>query len=33
LTRARTDLNRDRIRQIHRLEKILEDAGIERVTR
>jgi transposase len=29
LTRARTDLNRDRVRQIHRLEKILQDAGIK----
>jgi transposase len=29
LTRARTDLKRDRARQIHRLEKILEDAGIK----
>ena len=29
LTRARTDLNRDRTRQIHRLEKILQDAGIK----
>ena len=29
LTRARTDLNRDRVRQIHRLEKVLEDAGIK----
>ena len=27
LTRARTELNRDRVRQIHRLEKILQDAG------
>ena len=29
LTRARTDLNRDRTRQVHRLEKILQDAGIK----
>ena len=29
LTRARTDLNRDRVRQIHRLEKLLQDAGIK----
>jgi transposase len=29
LTRARTDLTRDRTRQIHRLEKVLEDAGIK----
>jgi transposase len=29
LTRARTDLNRNRVRQIHRLEKILQDAGIK----
>jgi len=29
LTRARTDLNRDRVRQIHRLEKVLQDAGIK----
>src|SRR6202022_2605460 len=29
LTRARTDMNRDRVRQIHRLEKILQDAGIK----
>ncbi|MGY4103610.1 IS110 family RNA-guided transposase [Nocardia sp. R16R-3T] len=29
LTRARTDLTRDRTRQINRLEKILEDAGIK----
>jgi transposase len=28
LTRARTDLKRDRVRQIHRLEKMLQDAGI-----
>ena len=29
LTRARTDLTRDPTRQIHRLEKVLEDAGIK----
>ena len=29
LTRVRIDLNRDRVRQIHRLEKILQDAGIK----
>ena len=29
LTRARTNLSRDRVRQIHRVEKILEDAGIK----
>lgn len=29
LTRARTDLTRDRTRQVNRLEKILEDAGIK----
>jgi transposase len=29
LTRARTDVTRERVREIHRLEKVLEDAGIK----